>query len=161
MHFGIGFINLKILSEDYIYAGITDCYLILSSDNGNSWISKNGDVQFNQFNGITGFATIGNNIFAATSNGIYRAKLSEITSIEEKPTENISIQVYPNPAEDNLTVSINNNNQTNKIEVNDLLGNKLKEYETPEQTATINIESLSKGVYFLKIGNEIKMFVKE
>ena len=43
----------------------------------------------------------------------------------------------------------------------DLLGNKLKEYETQEQRTAINIESLSNGVYFLKIGNEVKMFVKE
>jgi len=41
-----------------------------------------------------------------------------------------------------------------------LLGNKLKYLETQE-TTTINIESLSNGVYFIKTGNEVKMFVKK
>jgi len=147
------------VSGNKIFAGSTTYEgVFMSTDNGNTWFTKNTGL-ISKF--IYSLHIHGNYIFAGTENGLFKAKLSEITSISEYPTENNSFQFYPNPAESNLTISINNNNPINKIEIIDLLGNKLKEFETPQQTTTMNIESLSRGVYFLRIGNDVKMFVKE
>ncbi|MGA2298570.1 MAG: T9SS type A sorting domain-containing protein [FCB group bacterium] len=67
--------------------------------------------------------------------------------------------LYPNPASDFLNINSANMNGKN-ISIYDMLGNKLMSAtaETPE--TCLNIESLSTGVYLIRIGEVTKMFVK-
>jgi hypothetical protein len=62
--------------------------------------------------------------------------------------ENISlINIYPNPTNENITISVNNFNGNIKTEVYDLIGNRL---QTTNET-TISLRDYSKGIYILKV----------
>jgi hypothetical protein len=146
-------------SGNNIFAG-TEGGIFLSTNNGNNWNVKN--------DGLTNYSVSplvisGNNIFAGTwGDGIFRAKLSDfgISNVNDETNYN-SILLYPNPAGNNLNIIFHNNKTENKIEIINLLGTKVMEYYSQEQRTTINIESLPRGVYFLRTGNQTKMFVKE
>ena len=70
--------------------------------------------------------------------------------------------VYPNPVSNNLHLSVNNIKQTEKIQILDLTGEVLKQSKTSISTeSVINVENIPNGVYFVKVGNTIKKFIKE
>lgn len=75
-----------------------------------------------------------------------------------------SFSVYPNPAKDVLNVQFENNGTT-LIEVYDALGNQVLATETSEGQAVINIGSLNKGLYFVRLkGSHIQAatrFIKD
>ncbi|MGA2298697.1 MAG: T9SS type A sorting domain-containing protein [FCB group bacterium] len=75
--------------------------------------------------------------------------------------KNNSFSIFPNPADENLTIEINNNKNENYIEILDLLGTTVLDYYSHAQIQTINIGTLAKGVYFIRIGDQTKMLVKE
>jgi hypothetical protein len=101
-------------------------------------------------------------IFAGTNGrGIFRAKLSDfgITDVKENTTKQVII-IYPNPASDFLY--INSSNIIGKeISIYDILGNKLMLVKTESTETRLNVESLPRGVYLIRIGEQTKMFVKE
>ena len=59
----------------------------------------------------------------------------------------IHLNAYPNPTNENITVSVNNYNGNVHTEVYDLIGNKL---QTTNET-TISLRDFYKGVYILKV----------
>ncbi len=71
--------------------------------------------------------------------------------------------IFPNPASEKI--SINNNSKIDKIELVSTLGNKVYEKECKSFSFDLNIESLSKGLYFLKVFSgldyEIFKIIKE
>ncbi len=71
--------------------------------------------------------------------------------------------LYPNPAQKNLQINSNSDSPIDQITITDLTG-KVILIQT-QNTNKINIESLSKGMYFLEIlsGNKMvtKKFIKE
>lgn len=66
------------------------------------------------------------------------------------------IKIYPNPVNEILNVDFENIQA--ELKIVDLLG---KEMLIVKHTKRINVSELPKGVYFIKIGNEMKKFVKE
>lgn len=85
----------------------------------------------------------------------------ESNSINEK------YSIYPNPVNDILYVSKQNNDDKNvEIEISDILGNKLICYLLTGNSSSIDLSNLSKGIYLIKIINEneiaiIKRIVKQ
>ncbi len=74
------------------------------------------------------------------------------------------IKIHPNPVRDVLYINGNHKLKSHKIEVYDLFG-KLYYLESSTQLKPINVENLSKGVYFLLIKDEsgktaTKKFIK-
>jgi len=70
--------------------------------------------------------------------------------------------IYPNPTNDNVYVRFINTTPQ-KIEVFNALGQKItsKIQPSPQQnTILIKLDQLPKGIYFIKINNEIKKIVK-
>ena len=57
------------------------------------------------------------------------------------------INIYPNPTNENITISVNNFNGNVQTEVYDLIGNRL---QTTNET-TISLRDYSKGIYILKV----------
>jgi hypothetical protein len=55
--------------------------------------------------------------------------------------------IYPNPTNENITVSVNNFNGNIKTEVYDLIGNRL---QTTNET-TISLREYARGIYLLKV----------
>lgn len=87
--------------------------------------------------------------------------------IKEKNIE-LNVSVFPNPANDKITVSYNLEKQTSvKIELNDVNGRQLEKWVSEEQpqgtyTKTFNLsKNYPKGIYFLSFSKDGKNFLKK
>lgn len=77
--------------------------------------------------------------------------------------KNNAISIYPNPAKNNLKVSLLNKNLLNNgYQIIDINGRIISEGSIKNDVSEINISDLSKGIYFLKIKNLniTKKFIK-
>jgi hypothetical protein len=102
-----------------------------------------------------------------TSNGTTNRTLliPLITSLDKVLNER-NIRIYPNPAKDVLNVVISSNLkiESAKLQIMDVVGKEVSFYYLPstnQNLLTINIQHLSKGVYFVKVGNTVKKLVVE
>jgi len=87
-----------------------------------------------------------------------------ITELAESKSAFNSINIYPNPANNSITISLPTNSFCNLI-ITDILGKMLIETVCNEKTNIIDISSLSNGVYMVKAktndGQLIKKLIKE
>ncbi|MEO6303622.1 MAG: T9SS type A sorting domain-containing protein [Bacteroidia bacterium] len=97
-----------------------------------------------------------NNPFAVT---IYSTMCTSIsfptvnctsTGLTEKTSQNNSFDVYPNPAEDNLSIKIFGNT-VNQAQIINTIGQVLKETEIINPINDIDIKDLPNGVYILSL----------
>lgn len=86
--------------------------------------------------------------------------VQENLSVDEYNLINL-INVYPNPTNDYFKIHIPNNQYIKSIEILDLSGKVIKQFNTSE---TYNIEEIASGIYFLKVkmndSETIKKLVK-
>ena len=86
-------------------------------------------------------------------------------SIEEQETNIYSI--FPNPAHNKLTIFRSYSNFSNKavLSINDVMGRKIKEFTfsnyKDSSTMNIDLEKLKKGIYFLSIIENDKLFTSK
>ena len=119
------------------------------------FILQPGAVNHFEYAYITAFDSITNNPLAALNNAVQGLKLlnnSTATNIKQKNIDN-NFSISPNPTNALLNISsgkaINGNV---KIEVIDALGKVLVSEDYKEfNQSTINVSSLSSGIYFVKI----------
>ena len=72
------------------------------------------------------------------------------------------MNIYPNPAKNNLQINLIDKSLTNnKYQILDLNGRVILEGNFDTEINQINIENLSKGLYIFKIKNLYKKFIKE
>jgi hypothetical protein len=64
--------------------------------------------------------------------------------------------VYPNPAKEELFISINNLNSstTSYLEIYNIAGQKMMDQSITQQATKVDLSSLSKGLYLLKMNVE-------
>lgn len=72
-----------------------------------------------------------------------------VVSIAEISDENISI--FPNPANENVQITIQNVKNSLNLSIFDVTGRVVKSMKITEKSVQINVLDLSKGVYILKI----------
>jgi len=73
-----------------------------------------------------------------------------------------SIKLYPNPASSVLNIKADFNLINQSYTINDGLGRVVLKGKLNEFDATINVEQLSKGIYYMKISdNNSSKFIKE
>ena len=88
----------------------------------------------------------------------YRAKL--IDDVNETLYKNDVINIYPIPTSDYLYIHNHNYNYNNKIIISSVTGEVLLTVEgNNEEEQKINIQSLSPGIYFLRIGNVCRKII--
>ncbi len=97
--------------------------------------------------------------------------LSNLRIFEEGTTgqENITfnqehLQVYPNPVQNKLSISINENIHINNISLINLFGKKINFYEIAEDknhTLTLNLNELRSGIYFLVLKTDNKTITRK
>lgn len=126
------------------------CYLLANFNNGT----------------IGGYKTQPNWDTANSAYDLWMIKFCDSTlttgvqSIFQNPQSAISI--YPNPAAELLVV---NGQWSGKeaIEIYDMFGRKVLQnvIRNPKSEITINISSLSSGIYFLHAGNKVRKFIKK
>ncbi len=80
-------------------------------------------------------------------------------------TNDEAVEVYPNPATNQLTIQLKNNKQKNMLEIKDMLGQTVYTETIHPPTITLDISTYPSGVYFISIRDEKKIinrkFIKE
>jgi hypothetical protein len=70
----------------------------------------------------------------------------------DEVNDNSLVQAHPNPFDNSLTITTKNNEQS-EITLYDMLSRKVSE-QTFKNSATINTNQLSKGIYFYEVRNQ-------
>jgi len=92
-------------------------------------------------------------MISSGSNCVFEIDLKAILSIEKKDTKS---NIYPNPANKGNIVNIKLEELANKVEIFDLLGNKLQTIIENNFNYQINTEGLKSGIYLVVIEFENK-----
>jgi subtilisin-like proprotein convertase family protein len=79
-------------------------------------------------------------------------RLSPSLSINENNLQNVTL--YPNPANDNFTVFIPNNNSETTISLFDIQGRQIQTVQSNAISTSISTSSLQDGLYLVTIENE-------
>jgi photosystem II stability/assembly factor-like uncharacterized protein len=159
--------------DGFVYAATLNSGIFRTSDAGNNWEAINSGLPTGDMGQIA-LAQWGK-LYAATRGwGLFEFDAASDVSI--KTTDNIIIS--PNPASDYIEIDINDvilseAKNRNGVETSvahpsifDVLG---MEITTPNLTPTlsegegvvrINVSHLSPGVYFVRVGNMVRKFVK-
>ncbi len=69
------------------------------------------------------------------------------------------LRVYPNPAMDEIII-FNSNPMIGRFSIVNIWGQVQLEGELKKKKTNVNINSLAPGIYFIKVGNETRKFVK-
>ena len=72
-----------------------------------------------------------------------------------------TFSVYPNPANNYLQIVNTENNWGEVIWVLDITGKPVKQTKITSNKTIIQISDLENGIYFIKIGTQVKKFIKE
>lgn len=152
--------NVVIVSFD-------DATYFFSNDNGDNWTEIDVSSIFAK---SPRFAVNKNCIYICTnSNGLFRAKLSDFGIVDVKdeiPVADNSFTIQPNPANDQITIALKPSEGFERSEgfeilIYNALGEKVLTLRIDRDlSAQINISKLPKGVYFVRIGDEVAKFVK-
>jgi len=163
-------INAMAISGGNIFAGIINPLggggVYLSTNNGGSWAAVDTGLPNCWVSALT---ISGDNIFAGTEGiGIYIRPLSDfgITGIE-KITNNNNLAVYPNPANERITIELKglNSIQNSLISICNIQGQTILQQSLRQSKTELDISGLLKGIYILKLNNgektEVQKLIKE
>ena len=144
------------LTNDFMYqynecvypqAAITNNMLVIACQmdgDADSWVIGNGtdyDGSDNYYQGLT-FSLL---------------DLFGYDGVEENNTvSNTTMSLYPNPAVDQLNVTLSQNAD---IVIYNIMGQNVMNVEGHAGTNSINISSLNAGVYFISAGNDTQKFI--
>jgi CubicO group peptidase (beta-lactamase class C family) len=89
--------------------------------------------------------------------------IDESSSVSEEKSD---VNIYPNPVKDELYIDLNNValRDQNNIQIFNILGEKLISgpIDPLDRIQVVNVEALSKGLYFIKIGENMEYkFIKD
>ncbi len=133
----------------------------ITFDNGNDTIIRLNQTQNNE-NYKIHFTDKISSIEIDPNNWLIK-EVNSISNINKQDLK-LEINLYPNPAKDIITVE-NKNFKITDFVVFDIYGRKIKHQELYNTKAVIDIKSLPKGIYFLKLqtqqGNITKKFIKD
>lgn len=135
-------------------------YQWLDCDNGNAPIAGETNIDF-----------------TPTENGNYSVEITDgncvdtsacmpIASVGIAQNElNNSFKLFPNPANDQNNISLNNQLENVNIEIINMVGQTVKNLGAISQTITVNVSDLPKGTYLIKLqsidGVAVKKFQKQ
>ena len=134
---------------------VIDYKFNMTTDNGSSWIDVNQGLD----SAAKYVVVMDDYIIAETDMGIFRAKISELTStsVAENPV-NQAIILYPNPAKNEFTLDYNSPIADKaEIFITDILGNKISTLYQDYLVKGNNIltfslpKNVSSGSYFITI----------
>jgi hypothetical protein len=143
-------------------------FTIEHSSNSKNWNSI-GFVQGNtNTSQKVNYNFIDNNPFNIT---FYRLRQEDVNGkivyskiVKVKRSNNISLDITPNPAQENINIVLNKVSNNNIITIVDVQGRKVNSVKFNGYKTTIDIASLSKGIYFVNIvtenGTSVEKFIK-
>lgn len=84
------------------------------------------------------------------------------TGIDNSSLSKIVFDVYPNPAKGLLNISVNNGRKPGQIAIADIAGKiVLTENKIATENVTLNIHRLSPGVYFVRLEQDGKTYLRK
>lgn len=75
--------------------------------------------------------------------------------------QNISLQLYPNPTNDVINITIDQTTIINQIDIFDQAGRKVETYSNASPTYTLSLKHLQKGVYTIKVTTDETTFTQQ
>ena len=159
---GIEIIKL-IKGENNSLILLTYDNLYITYDEGSTWLSIKGDLP----NGMK-YSTIAisndNLLYVGMKGGpIYKTKTSLNNSIKTKDTfsENITINIYPNPTTDELNVQIaDSQDNVSNILIYSIDAKILQQTQFYGNSTSLNVQQLPQGIYLLQLKNGAKKTTK-
>lgn len=162
---GTGVSNLTSNGSDDIFVVKLSCVIDVTTTLNNNTISANAAGGTYQWidcdNGNAIIASATNQSYTATVNGNYAVIVTAIGCMDTSACVNVStvgidnfglngeaFSLYPNPAKEQVTIS-NFNSSINNITIVDITGKVLNSFMPT--TAVIDVSTLAKGIYFVKI----------
>jgi len=95
----------------------------------------------------------------------YSAAYYFIDDVSVVDCTTVGVEVYPNPATNQLTLQLKNNKQKNMLEIKDMLWQTVYNETMLTPIITLDISTYPSGVYFISIRDEKKIinrkFIKE
>ena len=76
------------------------------------------------------------------------------------PLSNSEIIIYPNPASTVLNIVLDVSKMNTQIEISNVQGEIILSQKNNLSLNQFNIENIANGIYFVRIGNEVRKFVK-
>ena len=80
----------------------------------------------------------------------------EYDGVEEPVSHNVQMSIYPNPAVDQLNVTLN---QAADIVIYNIMGQNVMNVNGHIGANSINISNLTSGIYFVNAGSEVQKFI--
>jgi hypothetical protein len=135
---GSPFATTEYPSHIYSVAGTYSICITVTDNNGCASIYCENDA-------VSRFG------YNSTQNSVvYINVINEATTgVNQFANNSNQVSVYPNPATEMLYIECKLKNAT--LLINDVLGNKIKQLNVESELTSLDISSLSKGVYFLNI----------
>jgi hypothetical protein len=176
---GAGIFNLNSIGGNDIFISKLDSlgdFLWTTSIGSSGWDEKGTSIVVDTFSGNVGITGVFNshdiyfgNILLHNSNhqlityDIFIAKLNIATAVEGI-NNTINITVYPNPSNENITITTNR--EKGELILYDFLGKQVIQKKTEdEQQTTVDVSFLRTGIYLLQFktdqGTYSKKFVKD
>jgi len=84
---------------------------------------------------------------------IYKVNCSSATGIKEYLSTQVSFDIFPNPANGQVTVSLSGKSKNYSLKIYNLLGENVYSHSLKEQSTQINL-NLKSGLYFVNILDE-------
>lgn len=147
------------LKGENLFIGSSKGFYV-SRDNGEKWTKRSEGLPSSDF---TSIALDDKYVYVSIKNykGLYRAPLDVILSVEDNKAGS-GLTIYPNPAKEKIMVTTAPElTLTGRIEIFNLRGEKMASVEPQPNETVISTVLLAPGVYFVKMGNSVEMFVKE
>lgn len=173
-----GLLNVTFFDEDWGVAAGGFGKILMTSDGGRSWEAQNSELGNHAGSSIWGmtFTEKRDVILGVTFDGrIFRSTPDVIDNVMmDADSRNLDLAIHPNPASDQLTVSIPTTNSILNVSLFDILGNEVGSYsQYPTKSARrsvvdFNVQrlSLADGVYIVSVraGDRLysgRIFIRE
>ena len=127
--------------------------IMYRKDGSHQWEHVNFSIKGNDNAGIITVENIQSGDYVL---GVWNEKYIGLNENNNKS----NIEIYPNPAKDNLYIDFNNEIKGNIIITNQL-GQVVKKTNIDGKEITINVEDLTSGVYFINVSNQKMKFLKK
>jgi photosystem II stability/assembly factor-like uncharacterized protein len=146
-------ITALAVKDNNVFAGTYYSGVFSLSENTSVWKEANQGIADGTPLYISSLLVIGDTLFAGYQTGIYKSCVNEwITDVENQKTVETSLSVYPNPARDNITISLSNSAvPIQKLSIYNSLGIEIKQFDTKDVSTqnSINFSTavLPSGIY--------------
>lgn len=109
------------------------------------------------------YSITGTNELGCKNTKIVTVSIITCTDIDKLSVESSELKVYPNPVSEILNIEFVSSNKVEDLIIYDMLGKEIiqEELKIKNSATSIDLKELPRGVYFIKVGSEVRRFVKE